>query len=51
MGIGLIVAAPREQADTMIDELSARGGRGARVIGEIVPGESADVRYENGSRA
>ena len=45
MGIGLIVATTREQAEPLIDELAARGGRHASVIGEIVPGEPPSVSY------
>ena len=47
MGIGLIVVTPRDQAEALIDELAARGGRDARVIGEIVPGEPPTVSYVN----
>jgi phosphoribosylformylglycinamidine cyclo-ligase len=39
MGIGLIAVTGREQADSLIGELAARGGRDARVIGTIVEGE------------
>jgi len=39
MGIGLILIAARGQAEQLVAELSARGGRDARVIGEIVPGD------------
>ena len=47
MGIGLILAAGRDQAEPLISELAARGGRDARVIGEIVPGEPPTVTYTN----
>jgi phosphoribosylaminoimidazole (AIR) synthetase len=47
MGIGLIVIAARDKAEQLIDELAARGGRDARVIGEIVPGEPPSVTYVN----
>jgi phosphoribosylformylglycinamidine cyclo-ligase len=47
MGIGLIIVTARDQADPLISELAARGGRDARVIGEIVPGEPPAVTYEN----
>jgi phosphoribosylformylglycinamidine cyclo-ligase len=47
MGIGLIVVTARDQADTLIDVLADRGGRDARVIGEIVPGERPAVSYVN----
>ena len=47
MGIGLVAVTPRDQAEALIDELAARGGRDARVIGEIVPGEPPTVTYVN----
>jgi phosphoribosylformylglycinamidine cyclo-ligase len=47
MGIGLIIVTPREQAESLISELAARGGRDARVIGEVVPGEPPAVSYVN----
>jgi phosphoribosylaminoimidazole (AIR) synthetase len=39
MGIGMVAVAAADRAEPLIDELAARGGRDARVIGEIVPGE------------
>jgi phosphoribosylformylglycinamidine cyclo-ligase len=39
MGVGLILIAGPEQAEQLLAELSARGGRDARVIGEVVAGE------------
>jgi phosphoribosylformylglycinamidine cyclo-ligase len=47
MGIGLIVVTPRDRAEQLIEELSARGGRDSRVIGEIVAGEPPSVTYTN----
>jgi phosphoribosylformylglycinamidine cyclo-ligase len=47
MGIGLIIVAAREKAEQLIDELAARGGRDARVVGEVVPGEPPSVTYTN----
>jgi phosphoribosylformylglycinamidine cyclo-ligase len=47
MGIGLIAVTARDHAEPLIDELAARGGRDARVIGEIVPGEPPTVSYVN----
>jgi phosphoribosylformylglycinamidine cyclo-ligase len=47
MGIGLIVATARDQAEPLLSELAARGGRDARVIGEVVTGEPAAVSYLN----
>ena len=47
MGIGLIVIASRDRGEQLIDELAARGGRDARVIGEVVPGEPPLVSYAN----
>jgi phosphoribosylformylglycinamidine cyclo-ligase len=46
MGIGLIIVTGRDQAEPLIDELAARGGKDARVIGEIVPGEPPSVSYQ-----
>ncbi len=45
MGIGLIIVTGRDQAESLIGELAARGGRDARLIGEIVPGEPPAVSY------
>jgi phosphoribosylformylglycinamidine cyclo-ligase len=45
MGIGLIIVTRRDDAEPLIGELAARGGRDARVIGEIVPGEPPGVTY------
>jgi phosphoribosylformylglycinamidine cyclo-ligase len=47
MGIGLIIVTGRDQAESLIGELAARGGRDARVIGEIVAGEPPSVSYSN----
>jgi phosphoribosylformylglycinamidine cyclo-ligase len=47
MGIGLIIVVARERAEQLIEELAARGGRDARVIGEVVPGEPPSVSYTN----
>jgi len=46
MGIGLIIVTRRDDAEALIDELAARGGRDARVIGEVVAGEPPSVSYE-----
>jgi phosphoribosylformylglycinamidine cyclo-ligase len=45
MGIGLIIVAARDHAEPLIGELAARGGRDARLIGEIVAGEPPEVTY------
>jgi phosphoribosylformylglycinamidine cyclo-ligase len=45
MGIGLIIVTRRDNAESLIGELAARGGRDARLIGEIVPGEPPAVSY------
>ena len=42
MGIGLIVVAAPEHADSLVGDLAASG---ARVIGKIVPGDSPSVTY------
>jgi phosphoribosylformylglycinamidine cyclo-ligase len=47
MGIGLIAVCAKEQAEPLIGELAARGGRDARVIGEVVAGEPPSVTYTN----
>ncbi len=46
MGIGLIIVCSRHDAQPLIDELAARGGHNARVIGEIVAGEPPSVSYQ-----
>ncbi|PYR71073.1 MAG: phosphoribosylformylglycinamidine cyclo-ligase [Acidobacteria bacterium] len=45
MGIGLIIVTSTHDAEPLIDELAARGGRDARVIGDVVPGEPPSVSY------
>jgi phosphoribosylformylglycinamidine cyclo-ligase len=45
MGIGLIIVTGRDQAEPLLDELAARGGHNARVIGEVVRGEPPSVAY------
>jgi phosphoribosylformylglycinamidine cyclo-ligase len=47
MGLGLVVITTKERSEQLIEELAARGGRDARVIGEIVPGEPPSVTYTN----
>jgi phosphoribosylformylglycinamidine cyclo-ligase len=47
MGLGLIVVTARDKAEQLIEELAARGGRDARVIGEVVAGEPPSVTYTN----
>jgi phosphoribosylformylglycinamidine cyclo-ligase len=39
MGIGMVLVTAADRAEPLIEELAARGGRDARVIGEIVAGE------------
>jgi phosphoribosylformylglycinamidine cyclo-ligase len=39
MGIGMVLVTAPDRAEPLIEELAARGGRDARVIGEIVSGE------------
>jgi phosphoribosylformylglycinamidine cyclo-ligase len=46
MGIGLIVVTSHDDAEPLIEELAARGGRDARVIGEVVAGEPPNVTYK-----
>jgi phosphoribosylformylglycinamidine cyclo-ligase len=45
MGIGLIIVTGHDHAEPLIEELAARGGHDARVIGEVVPGEPPSVAY------
>jgi phosphoribosylformylglycinamidine cyclo-ligase len=45
MGIGLIIVTGPDHAEPLIDELAARGGHNACVIGEVVPGEPPSVTY------
>jgi phosphoribosylaminoimidazole (AIR) synthetase len=45
MGIGLVIVTARDRSEQLIEELAARGGRDARVIGEVVPGEPPSVTY------
>ena len=45
MGIGLILVVSRDHAEAMLGELAARGGRDARIIGQVVPGEPPSVTY------
>ena len=47
MGVGLVIVVARERAEPLIEELSARGGRESKVIGEIVAGEPPSVTYSN----
>lgn len=47
MGIGLIVVLAGDHAEQVMEQIAARGGRGARVIGEIVAGEPPAVTYVN----
>lgn len=47
MGVGLIIVCGADQAEPLISELAARGGRDARVIGEVVAGEPPAVTYAN----
>jgi phosphoribosylformylglycinamidine cyclo-ligase len=47
MGIGLIIVTARDKAESLMDELAARGGRDARVIGDVVAGEPPSVSYVN----
>jgi phosphoribosylformylglycinamidine cyclo-ligase len=45
MGVGLIAVTAPEHAESLLDELSARGGRDAAIVGEIVPGDRPSVTY------
>jgi len=45
MGVGLVIVTASAKADHVMEELAARGGREARVIGEIVAGDGPAVAY------
>jgi phosphoribosylaminoimidazole (AIR) synthetase len=45
MGVGLIIVTARDHAEPLIGELTARGGRDSRVIGQIVSGDAPVVLY------
>ena len=47
MGLGLVIVTARDRAEQLLEELAARGGRDARVVGEIVAGETPSVTYIN----
>jgi phosphoribosylaminoimidazole (AIR) synthetase len=47
MGMGLVIVTARERAEALIEELAARGGRDARLIGEVVAGDTPKVTYVN----
>jgi phosphoribosylformylglycinamidine cyclo-ligase len=47
MGLGLVIVTARDKAEPLMEELAARGGRDARVVGEIVHGEPPSVSYVN----
>ena len=49
MGIGMILVVGRERADAARDELAARGGREARIIGTVVAGDAPVVTYSQPS--
>jgi phosphoribosylformylglycinamidine cyclo-ligase len=51
MGIGLVLVVDRDHAEVAIEELAARGGHGARVIGEVIAGEPPAVAYVGGRSA
>ena len=47
MGLGLVIVTARDRAEQLLGELAARGGRDARVVGNIVGGETPSVSYIN----
>ena len=47
MGIGLVIVTARDKGEQLMEELAARGGRDARVIGEVVAGNLPSVTYVN----
>ena len=47
MGLGLVIVTARDKAEQLMEELAARGGRDARVVGRIVAGGAPSVTYVN----
>ena len=47
MGLGLVIVTAHDRAEQLLEELAGRGGRDARVVGEIVAGETPSVSYIN----
>jgi len=47
MGLGLVIVTAADWAEQLLEELAARGGRDARVVGEVVDGETPSVNYVN----
>ena len=47
LGSGLSIVTARDRSEQLIEELQARGGRDARVIGKVVAGEPPAVSYTN----
>jgi len=45
MGVGLVIVTTTDHAEALMGELAARGGRDARVIGEIVAANDPSVTY------
>jgi phosphoribosylformylglycinamidine cyclo-ligase len=45
MGIGLVIVTAPDNAEPLVGELAARGGRDARVIGEVVSASEPSVTY------
>jgi phosphoribosylformylglycinamidine cyclo-ligase len=45
MGIGLVIVTAPDNAEPLVGELAARGGRDARVIGEVVSTSEPSVTY------
>jgi phosphoribosylformylglycinamidine cyclo-ligase len=47
MGLGLVIVTAEDKAEQLLSELAARGGRDARIVGNIVGGETPSVSYAN----
>jgi phosphoribosylformylglycinamidine cyclo-ligase len=47
MGIGLVLVVARDQSAAVLDTFGSHGERGARVIGEIAPGDTPSVQYRH----
>lgn len=47
MGIGMVLVADIGQKEQILEELAARGGHGAQVIGEVIAADTPQVTYAN----
>ena len=47
MGIGMVLVADTGQKEQILEELAARGGHDAQVIGEVIAADTPQVTYTN----